>query len=55
MDDAVMQQHIDLYVNEFSVSLGIKGKQAINLMFDYALTAGIIARMPEQVFASGVV
>jgi 1,4-dihydroxy-6-naphthoate synthase len=52
MDTAVMQQHIDLYVNQFSVSLGPQGKQAINKMFEYALSAGLISKMPERIFAS---
>jgi 1,4-dihydroxy-6-naphthoate synthase len=52
MDTAVMQQHIDLYVNEFSVSLGPQGKQAINKMFEYALAAGLISKMPERIFTS---
>jgi 1,4-dihydroxy-6-naphthoate synthase len=52
MDPAVMQQHIDLYVNQFSVSLGVQGKQAINQMFQYAVSAGIIAEMPERIFAT---
>lgn len=29
MEDEVMQAHIDLYVNEFSVSLGEKGRKAV--------------------------
>jgi len=29
MSDAVMRQHIDLYVNEYSLSLGEKGKAAV--------------------------
>jgi len=52
MDDAVMQKHIDLYVNEFSVNLGLQGKQAINQMFEFAVNAGIIPEMPDQIFAS---
>jgi len=52
MDDSVMQKHIDLYVNEFSVSLGEQGKQAINQMFEYAVTAGIIPVIPNHIFAS---
>ncbi|MFZ4548367.1 MAG: 1,4-dihydroxy-6-naphthoate synthase [Bacteroidales bacterium] len=53
MNPSVMQQHIDLYVNEFSVSLGNQGKLAVNHMFDYAIGAGIIASKPEMIFASG--
>ena len=52
MDDAVMQKHIDLYVNEFSVSLGLQGKQAVNQMFEYALSAGVITKIPDCIFAS---
>jgi 1,4-dihydroxy-6-naphthoate synthase len=51
MDAAVMQQHIDLYVNEFSVSLGLQGRRAINQMFEYAISAGIIPEMPVRIFA----
>ena len=51
MDDAVMRKHIDLYVNEFSVSLGMQGKQAVTQMFEFAIAAGIIVKMPERIFA----
>jgi len=51
MDDVVMQKHIDLYVNEFSISLGSQGKQAVKQMFEYAIVAGIIPSMPTQIFA----
>lgn len=32
MDEAVMRQHIDLYVNEYSLSLGRSGKTAIDTL-----------------------
>lgn len=54
MDETVMQKHIDLYVNEFSVSLGQKGRLAVNQMFEYALGAGIIPAIPERIFASEI-
>jgi 1,4-dihydroxy-6-naphthoate synthase len=54
MDDSVMQKHIDLYVNEFSLSLGIQGKQAISQMFDFAIKAGIIPEMPVRIFAGNL-
>jgi 1,4-dihydroxy-6-naphthoate synthase len=28
-----MKQHIDLYVNNFSIDLGVEGKEAINTLF----------------------
>lgn len=52
MDDSVMQQHIDLYVNEFSVSLSLQGRLAVNQMFEYAVNAGIIPEIPDHIFAS---
>jgi 1,4-dihydroxy-6-naphthoate synthase len=52
MVSSVMQKHIDLYVNVFSVSLGLQGKQAINQMFELAIDAGIIPKIPAQIFAS---
>ena len=35
MDEAVMQKHIHLYVNHYSLSLGEKGKAAIQQMCDF--------------------
>jgi 1,4-dihydroxy-6-naphthoate synthase len=40
MDPVVMQQHIDLYVNEYSVSLGEQGKHAINQLLHTAKGSG---------------
>jgi 1,4-dihydroxy-6-naphthoate synthase len=51
MDEVVMQQHINLYVNEFSKSLGSQGEMAVNKMFDFAVKAGIIPKIPERIFA----
>jgi 1,4-dihydroxy-6-naphthoate synthase len=34
MDEAVMRQHIDLYVNEFSVALGDVGRRAVRTLLD---------------------
>lgn len=42
MDDTVMRQHIDLYVNQFSVDLGQEGERAIRELFARARRAGII-------------
>ncbi len=36
MDEAVMKSHIDLYVNDFSVDLGEKGRQAIEKLKNFA-------------------
>jgi 1,4-dihydroxy-6-naphthoate synthase len=34
MSEEVMRKHIDLYVNDFSISLGLTGKHAIEKMFE---------------------
>jgi 1,4-dihydroxy-6-naphthoate synthase len=43
MDEAVQRQHIDLYVNRFTVDLGDEGARAIHELFARARAAGIIA------------
>jgi 1,4-dihydroxy-6-naphthoate synthase len=42
MDDAVAKQHIDLYVNRFSVDLGEEGEAAVRELFARAAQAGIL-------------
>jgi 1,4-dihydroxy-6-naphthoate synthase len=49
MDENVMQKHIDLYVNEFSVDLGIEGKEAVELLFKKALEKKLITEIVEPV------
>ncbi len=45
MNEAVMRQHIDLYVNEFSLSLGEKGKAAVQLLIQ-SFGAGETIQLP---------
>ncbi|WP_276133333.1 1,4-dihydroxy-6-naphthoate synthase [Polluticoccus soli] len=52
MDEDVMRKHIKLYVNEYTDDLGIDGRQAINTLFEKAVEAGIIDKMPESIFYS---
>ena len=48
MDDAVTQQHIDLYVNRFSVDVEEEGQRAIEALFARARAAGVIdAEVPS--------
>lgn len=51
LSEAVRRQHIDLYVNEYSISLGAEGRQAIEALFEQATAAGVIDRRPDQLFA----
>jgi len=42
MNEAVIYQHIDLYVNQFSVELGPDGRRAVELLFERAAATGVI-------------
>lgn len=42
MKEAVMRQHIDLYVNEYTDDLGEIGERAIQVLFDKASAAGLV-------------
>lgn len=48
MSDRVMKQHIELYVNDFSVDLGNTGINAVNLMFSKAKELNLINYNGEQ-------
>jgi 1,4-dihydroxy-6-naphthoate synthase len=50
MDEAVMQQHIDLYVNESSIDYGKDGEAAIKDLLDRAVCAGIVPDSEESIF-----
>jgi len=53
MSEDVMYKHIDLYVNQYSVDLGIEGKKAIRLLFDTALKNNVIPAITEDIFLTG--
>ena len=42
LDDDVIRSHIDLYVTDFTTSLGAEGRQAIDTLFERAEAVGII-------------
>jgi 1,4-dihydroxy-6-naphthoate synthase len=44
MDKTVMKNHIDLYVNDFSLDLGQEGLAAVRRLFDEAEASGIFPR-----------
>lgn len=50
MNEEVMKKHIALYVNDFSIDLGIIGKKAIQLLFDKAIATGLIEGQTPQIF-----
>jgi 1,4-dihydroxy-6-naphthoate synthase len=50
LDESVRKQHIDLYVNKYSVDLGDLGKKAIRVLFEKGHSAGLISKYAEQLF-----
>lgn len=53
MEAEVMNKHIKLYVNKFTLNLGKDGKTAISELFRLASEKGVIPSIPEQIFLSG--
>ena len=51
MSEDVMYQHIRLYVNVYSIDLGIDGQRAITLLLQHVAEQATIPEMPEQLFA----
>ena len=50
MNDAVIQQHIDLYVNDYSLELGEEGSLAIRRLLELAHQRGLIPSLPAHLF-----
>lgn len=46
----VIRKHIDLYVNDYSVALGDKGKAAIKKLYDEALDRKLIPGITQPIF-----
>ena len=51
LDEDVIQQHIELYVNDFSKSIGKKGEAAITTFFEKAWASGLIKKSEYPLFA----
>jgi 1,4-dihydroxy-6-naphthoate synthase len=51
MDEDVMRQHIDLYVNEFSVALGEAGRRAVRTLLEVHGRANPGAAVSNEVFS----
>jgi 1,4-dihydroxy-6-naphthoate synthase len=51
MEEQVIRQHIDLYVNDFSKDLGDTGEQAVTAFFAYARKTGMIPDTDLPLFA----
>jgi 1,4-dihydroxy-6-naphthoate synthase len=51
MDETVMKNHIDLYVNDFALDLGKEGLAAVQRLFDEAEASGIVPRSGKPLLA----
>jgi 1,4-dihydroxy-6-naphthoate synthase len=52
LNDEDIRAHINLYVNDFSIDLGEKGRQAIRILLGKGAERGIIPCVPEGIFFS---
>jgi 1,4-dihydroxy-6-naphthoate synthase len=52
LNDAVINSHIALYVNQFTLNLGANGKKAIEVLFTEAHKRGVIPEIPQNIFLS---
>jgi 1,4-dihydroxy-6-naphthoate synthase len=50
MSEEVMYKHIDLYVNDYSIDLGLEGRKAIDVMFKMAEEKGVITPIKKDIF-----
>jgi 1,4-dihydroxy-6-naphthoate synthase len=50
MDSTVMNNHIKLFVNDFSINLGSYGKDTIRELFRIAIQKKVIPVLPERIF-----
>jgi 1,4-dihydroxy-6-naphthoate synthase len=50
MDRSVMDSHIKLYVNEFTLNLGKEGKDAVRSLFSIASEKRVIPSVPGRIF-----
>lgn len=50
MEDAVMQAHIELYVNQYTIDLGLAGKKAVREMMRIATEKGLIPEINQDLF-----
>ena len=50
MDSTIMNNHIKLFVNEYTLNLGKKGREAIIELFRIAGEKGVIPALPSRIF-----
>jgi len=50
MDSAVMNKHIKMFVNKFTLNLGNEGKKAITELLRFSAERGIVPELPARIF-----
>lgn len=50
LDNDVIQKHIDLYVNKYSVELGEKGREAIQFLFTKGFELKLLPKINDEIF-----
>jgi 1,4-dihydroxy-6-naphthoate synthase len=50
MESDIKKQHINLFVNDFSIDLGLVGKQAISTLYAKAFEYKLIPELPRTIF-----
>jgi 1,4-dihydroxy-6-naphthoate synthase len=54
MDSTVMNNHIKLFVNEYTLDLGNRGREAIIELFRIARQKNVIPELPERIFLTSL-
>jgi 1,4-dihydroxy-6-naphthoate synthase len=54
MDSTVMNNHIKLFVNEYTLNLGNRGREAIVELFRIAVEKGVIPLLPGRIFLTSL-
>ena len=52
MEEAVMYKHIELYVNQYSLDLGVEGRKAIDILFKLAEEKDLIPKISKNLYVS---
>ena len=52
MDENVMYKHIELYVNEYAINLGLEGRKAIDTLFEVAAKNNVIPELKKSLYVN---
>jgi 1,4-dihydroxy-6-naphthoate synthase len=50
LEEEVINKHIALFVNDFTLDIGSKGQEAVNYMFEKAIGYGFVRNRPSNLF-----